>query len=276
MKTKHCFLSAALIGIAAGVVRILQYIWTIDPRGFYLGDRRSDFLAGCLVGLLAVGVLFGILSGIRQKKEPAALYHFGKSTPTRLLFLVLAAVSIADGIFRLAGGISVPTVLCFLGGVAWLVLAFRGTFPPFMELLPLLQLGGLIVDYFRSTYKYIQISEYSLRLLGLCAMAYFALVLIKTMTGADCPRGRLITAACLLLIFGVVSFLAPLAGGFEWSKLLFAVHGFTYCLLAALTLIWLPEGKLSPAAPIETPNPDTMNEYISDLPEIQEEDKDVL
>ena len=194
----------------------------------------------------------------------------------RLLFLVLATVSVADGIFRLAGGISVPTVLCFLGGVAWLVLAFRGTFPPFMELLPLLQLGGLIVDYFRSTYKYIQISEYSLRLLGLCAMAYFALVLIKTMTGADCPKGRLITAACLLLIFGVVSFLAPLAGGFEWSKLLFAVHGFTYCLLAALTLIWLPEGKLSPATPIETPNPDTMNEYISDLPEIQEEDKDVL
>lgn len=276
MKTKHCFLSAALIGIAAGVVRILQYIWTIDPRGFYLGDRRSDFLAGCLVGLLAVGALFSLFCGIRQKKSPATLYHFGKSTPTRLLFLVLAAVSVSDGIFRLAGGISIPTVLCFLGGIAWLILALRGTFPPFMELLPLLQLGGLIVDYFRSTYKYIQISEYSLSLLGLCAMAYFALVLIKTLAEAECPRGRLITASCLLLVFGVTSFLAPLAGGFEWSKLLFAVHGFTYCLLAALTLIWLPESKNDQAAPIETPNPDTMNEYISDLPEVQEDEQDVL
>lgn len=276
MKTKHCFLSAALIGIAAGVVRILQHIWTIDPRGFYLGGRLSDFFAGCLVGLLAVGLLLGIFSGIRQKKEPATLYHFGKSTPTRLLFLILAAVSVSDGIFRLAGGISIPAVFCFLGGIAWLILALRGTFPPFMELLPLLQLGGLIVDYFRSTYKYIQISEYCLGLLGLSSMAYFALVLIKTLSEADCTKGRLITASSFLLVFGVTSFLTPLTDGFEWSKLLFAVHGFTYCLLAALTLIWLPEGKHSPSAPIETPNLDALNQYISDLPEVQEDEQDDL
>lgn len=274
MKVKHYFISAMSMGFAAGIIRILQYIWSIDPRGFYLPDARSDFLSGALAGLLAVGVLWSIFAGLRQKKEQAVLsHHFAKSTPTRVLFILLAILSFADGGYRIASlGVSLVAVLCLAAGLAWLLFGILGKFPPLTGLFPILQLGALLMDYFVKTHKYIQISEYALCLLGLCAVAYFALLLIKTLAGAECSKGRLVTAGCILSLFGLTSFPVPLAGGFDWSKLIFALHGFTYCLLAALTLIWLPESKEAPEIRPDTPDPQMMREYISDLPEVSEEE----
>lgn len=274
MKTKTCFLRAAILGLTAGVVRVLQYIRAIDPRGFYLPGGQAEFLSGLLVGLLAVGALFSVLSGIRQKKAQATLsHHFCQSSPTRILFFLLAAVSLADGLFRvLHVGPSVTALLCFSGGLTWLLFGALGKVLPFLNLLPLLHLGGLIVDYFSQTYKYIQISEYSLSLLGLCAMTYFALLLLKTLSGADCSRRRLIAGSSLLLTFGATSFLAPLSSGFSVSALLFAVHGFVYCLLAALTLIWFPEEKATVAPATSSPDLQELNTYISDIPEVQEDE----
>ncbi len=274
MKIKNCFLGSALIGFAAGVVRILQYIFTIDDRGFYTDGRLSSFMAGLLVGLLAVGAVWSILCGALQKKDQAVFFHnYCKSTPTRVLFILLAAVSVADGVLRLVtDGFSIIPLLCLAGGIAWFTLGMTGAFPTLMGLMPLLHLGGLIVDYFRNTYKYIQVSAYSLGLLGLCAMIYFALVLIKVLAGAECTRRRLVGAGCILLVFGFASFLAPLAGGFSLNGLLFAAHGFTYCLLAALTLIWLPEGKHMPAPLAESPDPNTLDQYINEIPEVQEDE----
>ena len=274
MKIKNCFLGSALIGFFAGVVRILQYIFTIDDRGFYTDSRFSSFMGGLLVGLLAAGVVWSIACGLTQKKEQALFFQvFTKSTPTRVLFLILAAVSLADGILRwITAGLSITPILCLAGGIAWFALGMSGVFLPLMELMPLLQLGGLIVDYFKHTYKYIQVTTYSLGLLGLCAIIYFALILIKVLSGAECTRRRLVSGSCILLVFGSSSFLAPLADSFTLSGLIFAVHGFTYCLLAALTLIWLPEGKHVPTPPKDTPDPNELDQYINEIPEVQEDE----
>lgn len=274
MKTKHCFLGAAAIGFLAGVIRILQHTWTIDPRGFYTEGLLSSLLAWLLVGLLAVGAVWSIVCGATQKRGQAIFFRsFCTSTPTRVLFILLAAISFADGGLRLMeAGLSLTPCLCLAGGIAWLTMGLTGAFLPMMELMPLLQLGALIVDYFKNTYKYIQVSTYSLGLLGLCAATYFALVLIKVLNGADCARGRLTTASCLLVLFGCTSFLAPLADGFSLQALIFAVHGFTYCLLAALTLIWMPEGKHLAVPENEVPDPNELDQYINEIPEVQEDE----
>ena len=274
MKIKNCFMGAALIGLAAGIVRILQYIWTVDPRGFYTDGRLSSFLGGALVGLLGIGVIWSLVCGGVQKKGQALFFKtFNTSAPTRILFCILAAISAADGIQRwLTAGFSILPLLCLASGIAWLTLGLNGEFLPMMELLPLLHLGALIVDYFKHTYKYIQVSGYSLALLGLCAAAYFALTLIKVLKGAECSRRRLVGSSCVLLVFGCSAFLAPLCAGLSLSAFLFAVHGFTYCLLAALTLIWLPEGKHEVLSQIEVPDPKDLDQYINDIPEVQEDE----
>ncbi len=274
MKSKNCFLSAASLGVVAGAVRVLQYIWAIDSRGFYYHNEWADFLSGLLVGLLAVGALFSLFSGIRQKKEQVNLsYHFCQSAPTRILFFLLAAVSLGDALYRfLSVGFSPMILLCIFGSFTWALFGITKQILPFMNILPLLHLGGLIVDYFRQTYKYIQVSEYALSLLGLCAMTYFALLLLKALSGADCSRRRLVTGCCLLLTLGAASFIAPLTAGFSVSDLLFAVHGFTYCLLATLTLIWLPEKAVTQPPVSSSPDLQEMNTYISEIPEVQEDE----
>ncbi|MBR6793310.1 MAG: hypothetical protein IKM48_02995 [Clostridia bacterium] len=274
MKIKNCFTGAAIIGFLAGVLRVLQYIFTIDDRGFYTDGRLSTLAAGVLVGLLAGGVLWSIVCGGSQPKGQALFFQkYCSSTPTRVLFAVLGLISIADGILRItAEGLSLIPMLCIVGGLAWLSISAFGAFLPLMELMPLLQLCGLIVDYFRHTYKYIQVSEYALSLLGLCAITYFALVLLKVLSGAECTRRRLVGASCILLVCGCSSFLAPLAGGFSLNALIFAVHGFAYCLLAALTLIWLPEGKPPVTVPNEAPKPEALDQYINEIPEVQEDE----
>lgn len=274
MKIKNCFIGAAIIGFLAGVVRVLQYNFTIDDRGFYVDGQLSTLMTWLLVGLLAGGVLWSIVCGRSQSKRQALFFQkYCSSGPTRVLFIILGLVSIVDGILRItAEGVALIPVLCIVGGLAWLSISAFGTFLPLMELMPILQLCGLIVDYFKHTYKYIQVSEYALSLLGLCAMTYFALVLLKVLSGAECTRRRFVGASCILLVCGCSSFLAPLTVSFSLNALIFAVHGFAYCLLAALTLIWLPEGKQPVIIPDETPKPEALDQYINEIPEVQEDE----
>ncbi len=280
MKIKHGFISTALIGIAAGVVRILQYKMTIGADGYYIGGHLSDLLRGILVGLFASGAIWSIICGLMQKKSQAVLpHHFTRSAAARILFLLLAPAALADGLYRLSTSADtlslVLGVLCIASALTWLLLGIRGKQTPVLAILPVLQLGAMIIDYFWHTYKFIQVSEYTLGILGLCALVYFALLLTKAMIGADCSKQRLAIGSFMLMIFGAATLMAPLAGGFRIPLLLTAIQCFLYCLLAALMLIWLPE-KSEPAPKAEGPDLEALNEYISELPEVEEDDENEL
>ncbi len=278
MKIKHGFISTALIGFFAGAVRILQYILTIDEEGYYIGGALSNFLEGVLAGLLICGIGLGILLGAMQQKTQVALpHHFAKSTPPRVLFLLIAAVFLADGIWRLAAAGSaldrIIGILCVGAALNWGLLGLQGKLVPVLSLLPILQAGALIIDYFWRTYKYIQVSEYAIGILGLCALAYFILALMKAMTGADCSECRLARSGFCLTVLSFAAFMAPLASELQIGQIFLALEGLLFSLLAALILIWLPE---KPAVHRQTaiPDPAVLKEYISDLPEIQEENEE--
>ena len=58
MKIKHGFIGAWSIGLAAALLRAVQYITVIDKEGYYTKGGLSSFLGGMLIGLMAIGVLF--------------------------------------------------------------------------------------------------------------------------------------------------------------------------------------------------------------------------
>ena len=69
MKSQHGLLAAGTAGLAAGILRIVQYRLTIDRDGYYLEGALSDILSGVLIGLLAAGTAFCLICGLLQKKE---------------------------------------------------------------------------------------------------------------------------------------------------------------------------------------------------------------
>ena len=273
MKSQHGLLAAGTAGLAAGILRIVQYHLTIDRDGYYLEGALSDILSGVLIGLLAAGTAFCLICGLLQKKEQCSFSAvFGRYLPARILFLLIAVVSAADGVLRLLNrdqiGNTVAGILCLCGAIGWALLIRKETAGP-VVLLPVAHLCGLVLSYFWKTYKYLQVSEYTLDLLALCAAAFFTLMLMKARAEADCSKKRLTAVACLTVLFGLA---ALPSGGFEITSILLSVQLFLYILLAAVTLLLLPQSREPVPAGGHAPDPATLNEYISEIEEVDDHD----
>lgn len=280
MKNKQGFYGAAAIGGAAGVLRVLQYIFTIDQEGYYARSGFSSFLSGMLIGILAVGVLWSFFSG-RSQKQAVSFGILPKRNPLeQICFALLGGTALINGLVQLigSGGSALPALaglLMLAGGAGWLLLAAKGSrAPALIGLLPVLQLAALLLVYFRETYKFIQVSEYTIVTLGLCALCYFTLLLMKVQAGAECTKARLTVAACLVLVFGGAAFIAPLAGNFSPMLLLQCVQGSGFILLAALVLKQLPEDAAPAEEPQEAPDLSQLDEYISNIPDVEENENE--
>ena len=274
MKIKHGFIGAWSIGLAAALLRAVQYITVIDKEGYYTKGGLSSFLGGMLIGLLAIGVLFCFLAG-RKKKVPLTYSELigGSSVP----MVLLGAVSLADGIYRLIfAKVLLPrvvAVLCLLGAIGWIVIGLMGKrAPSILGLLPIIQMGAIIIDYFWNTYKYIQVSEYALTVLALSAACFFVLLIMKALAEADCSKGRLMIGGCLLTILGLPAFPVSLMGGLTASRIFLAAEGVLLLLIAADVLRRL--AKPCAPAPKEGPDLSALNEYINNLPEVEEQENE--
>lgn len=279
MKIKQGFYGAAAIGIAISVLRILQYILSIDAEGYYKAGGLSSFLSGMLIGLLAVGAIWSILCGFKMKAAVSFRRLIGEKPIVKVCFAALGISGMASGVLKLIGAKGtlpiLGAVLILAGGICWLLLAIKGSLPGLAVLLPVAGIIAEILLYFWNTYKFIQVSEYALVLLGLCCLCLFTLLLMKALAGADCSKGRLATAACFTLIFGGAAFLAPLAGGITPDAILRGIEGIAFILLAAFALKQLP-GADAPATEETWESPDLshLNEYISNLPEVEENENE--
>lgn len=274
MKVKQGFMGSLLIGVLAGILRIIQYLFAIEKDGFYIRGALASFSSGVLTGLLLVGLVWSILAG-RKKKEQ---FDYAAFSGRNLWFILLGAVFAADGIYRVFTAQStlmrVVGILCLAGALSWLLIGFLGRkVPGLLGLLPIFGFGGMIVAYFWQTYKYIQISEYTIVNLGLCVLCFFTMLLMKGFAGADCTRGRLTTAACLVLIFTPAACIAPLVDGLGIPDIFLACEGLLLLFLADITLQEIGTEPQS-SEPAEAPDPAELNEYINNLPEVEEQENE--
>ena len=279
MKIKRGFYATLLLGITAGVVRVIQYLFTVGADGYTDPGALPSFLQGLLAGLLAVGVIAALLTGFGKK---------GQRTPAQItgqwgvLFYPLGLLALVEGILRfpLESGLipRLACVSCFTAALGWVLLGVLGQKGlGLLGLLPLLHQGLRIVDFFRSTYKYLRVSEYTLTTLGMCALCFFTLLLMKAYAEADCAKTRVVFAACTVLVMAPAAFLAPVAGAFSLKHLLLALESACYILLAVSALQSAAQPPAPPAEeeePAKGPDLSVLNEYINNIPEVEDENHD--
>ncbi len=300
MKIKHFLYGGLGLGLAAGLLRISQYIFTIDEQGFFRTGNSASLLNGCLVGLLLIGCLWSFLAKMQKKEQVTAKVLFPRGAAD-LIFGGLALLSAAFGIYRiylaathsplsfhLSGGLAeapfsvvepavnwleiLVGVLCLLGACGWIVLCYRRETG--FALLPILQLGTMIIDYFWATYQYIHVSGYILMTLGLCTVLLYTVSLAKASVGAVCSCGRLTGVSVLVLCAVPACFVE---GFFNPTlpNLLLALLGVLFYALAILTLLQLTKPQPMKTTELEAEMPDLseLNQYFSEIPEEEQEDE---
>lgn len=282
MKTKKCLFGALSLGLVAGILRLVQYFTVIDKDGFFTQGALADFTNGCLVGILAVGVIFSFICSLKQKEQVpfARLYPRGFAD---LLFLALAVIAATEGAYRLfiaANATPIDSLSILLGilgllsGLAWIFLCKRKETP--LAFFPVLHLGGFIISYFWVTYQYIHVSGYVMMILGLCALLIFITSLMKAATGASCSRGRL-TFVSALAICSIPATFAEAIFNPTFVNLLMLANGALIFALAILTLLCLSKPLPEEAAAEEEnegPDLTTMNQFFSELPEEEETEEE--
>lgn len=285
MKIKSCLTGASIFGILAGIVRLAQYIFTIDDKGFYKPGLLSMGLNLGLIVLLALGTLWILICGFGgAKKEASFAPLFEKSGAGHTYFWLLGILTLAQGIFSfLFAADRAGKLLGILGlaaGILWILLeriSMKGKSLGLLAALPVLHLCGVILSYFWQTYKYIHISEYILTTLALCALLLFLLALLKPAANGETTRQRLCATAGLAIIFSCAvllpAFPFALLRGITFQSIFFFLSGLFYLLLAILVLRRLSTlPKEEPTEELHAPDLSALNEFLSNLPEVDEEE----
>ena len=289
MKTKTCLIGALSIGLAAGVTRILQYIFTIGPNGFYLHTPLADVLSIVLTALLAVGVIWCLIYGFSGSKEGASYSAILLTNPKNkfnFFFIMVGVYSFSGCLHGIGNYLDtksplqlVVAALCLLGGIAWIIIdrkTVKGAPIGLIAVLPVVHLGAMIIDYFWQTYKYIHVSTFTLALLGLCTYLLLVLSLMKTAVGGACTLRRLGASAGLVIVFAFASFWIPLFGETfventmveSDSHFYFGIYLSGLAFQTLYGIIRLP--KKQEEQPAE-PDLSHLDEYLSNLPEVEEE-----
>ncbi len=281
MKIKQAMISALGLGGLAGLLRVVQYFAAMDGEGYFLFTPLSKVLQIALVVVLLAGFGAAWLF-CHGKAETPLIGNEGRwiSFPVRQLFLVLGTLALLDAVRGyLSGGVSVELLFYLLGALGWLVLALGKSADTFWGLLTLLHSGACVVAYFWTTYRDLHISEYTFGMLGLCVILLMNLQLVRGTAGGTVPRERLARNCCYVLVLGFAAFAAPLfrlltnqngAG----ELLIRSLQGLAYMAVALMILKKLPliPQAVSPEKEkIEAPDLEQLNEFISELPEIEED-----
>ncbi len=287
MKTKTCLIGALSIGLAAGITRVMQYIFTIGPKGFYLHTPLADGLNILLTALLALGVIWCLIYGFSGSKDEASFSAlFRAKAKINGFFLLVGLQSLIGCVIGIHNYLDtksplqlVVAALCLLGGIAWLVIdrkTVKGVPIGLIAVLPVLQLGAVIIDYFWQTYKYIHISAFTLALLGLCTCILLVLSLMKAAVGGACTLRRLGASAGLVIVFAFAGFWVPLFGeifvenSMAENSYLFTLGMYLSGLAAQTLFNILRHPKKQEEQPAE-PDLSHLNEFLSNLPEVEEE-----
>jgi hypothetical protein len=292
MKSKSCLPGACIFGALAFVIRLTQYIISIDENGFYRNDTLSLVLNIALIATLCLGTLWCLICGFGgKKKQPPFENLFQKDDTVPFYFGLLGVLAVADGLFRLwQSGLNIrqltdiqlghiAALFCLLGGIIWILLSFfsvQGKSIGLWAILPVLHLSFVILDYFWQTYKFIHVSEYILTTLGLCAALLFVLALMKPAGGGTSTGQRICSTAGLVIVFSFGALLpmlpVTLIHRLRWQDLALFLSGAFYLLLAIHTLRQLSHLPADQPAPQEErPDLSALYEYLSDLPEVDDE-----
>lgn len=286
MKIKSCLAGATIFGIAACILRLLQYFFTIDEAGFFKAGLLSALLNVGLIVALGLGTLWIIVCGFGGKKRETDFGALFTKKSHRTYFILLSLLAFADGIYHFFTAADrlnrIVGILGVVAGVIWILLgncAVKGKTLGLWAAIPILHLSGMILSYFWQTYKYIHNSEYILLTLGLCAFLLFILALLKPAADGSSTRQRLCATAGLSVIFSLGVFLPVMIGqalkGFQtlsFSELHFFLMAVVLLPMAIYILKRLSQlPKEDPVQEISTPDLSHLNEFLSDLPEIEEE-----
>lgn len=272
MRIKQGLWGCLLVGIAAGIVRTFEYLFTIDHQGYYLPGSAASFLNGVLVGLLVVGFLWSLYCGIARKSTQAESKELiGGEAHLRPYFTVIGVVTIAIGIARffLNNQLSLLSgIACIIGGIGWCIAGKARKQMGGAALLPTLYIVARIVIYFWETYKFIHISGYILETLALCSQALLTLLVMKLLAGADVSRERLTRAAFWAILLTPAANLAPLInlfrGGFAPETIFSALFALAYMLLSIQLLSSLNWRITHPEQQDE--ESDEMEQILAQLP----------
>ena len=285
MKIKSCLAGATFFGIVAGILRLLQYFFTIDENGFFKLGLLSTLLNVGLVIALGLGTLWIVICGFGGKKRETEFGSLFTKKSHRTYFILLGLLALADGFYRffsIADRLNrIVAILGLVAGIVWFLLgdrAVKGKTLGILAALPILHLGGMILSYFWQTYKYIHNSEYILLTLGLCGYLLFILALLKPAADGYSTRQRLCATAGLSVIFSWGAFLPVLIGqmlkGFQattFTELHFFLLGLVIYPLAIYILKRLSQlPKEDPIEEISAPDLSHLNEFLSDLPELDD------
>lgn len=287
MKIKSCLAGATVFGIIAGILRLMQYIFTIDELGFFKLGILSTLLKVGLVVALGLGTLWIIVCGFGGKKRETDFGALFTKKGHFAYFLFLSLLAFADGAYKLLNATDrlnrIVGLLGIFAGIIWIILgarAVKGKTSGLIAAIPVLHLGGMILTYFWQTYKYIHNSEYILLTLGLCAFLLFILALLKPAANGFSTRQRLCATAGLSIIFSWGAFLPIMVGhlmrGFKtmtFSELHFFLLAVVLLPMAIYILKRLSQlPKEDPIQEVASPDLSHLNEFLSDLPEIADEE----
>lgn len=287
MKIKSCLAGATIFGIAAGVLRLLQYFFTIDEAGFFKMGILSTLLNVGLIVALGLGTLWIVVCGFGGKKRETEFGALFTKKSHRTYFILLGLLAFADGVHRfltLTDRLNrIVAVLGIIAAILWIILgdrAVKGRTLGLFAALPILHLCGMILSYFWQTYKYIHNSEYILLTLGLCAFLLFILALLKPAADGFSTRQRLCATAGLSVIFSWGVFLPVMVGQFlkgfrtlTFSELHFFLLALVLLPLAIYILKRLSQlPKEEPVEEVAAPDLSHLNEFLSNLPEIDDEE----
>lgn len=273
------------IGLAAGILRAIEYLFTIDRAGYYLPGPTAEFLSGALVGLLIAGFCWSLFCGIeRGGEELGSKELIGGSSHLQFYFMVVGIVTAIDGVGRIIGGIHIAGgtvaidklsiiagLACLLGSIGWIAASKARKALGMAALLPTIQIVVLIIVYFWTTYKEIHISGYILETLALCAQSLITLLVMKMMADATTSRARLARCCYWMLLLFPCANLSPLLrmakGIFSIQMVCTAINGIALMLLSVQILSSLHWRITHPAPKEQGKIPDEMEQFLSQLPQ---------
>lgn len=277
MRIKKGLFGCLFVGLAAGIVRACEYLFTIDQEGYYLNTATASFLNGMLVGLLVAGFIWSLFCGLARKGEELdSKALIGGASHLQPYFLVVGLVTALDGILRFFEGDTLSVLgglACLLGAVGWIIASKAKKALGGAALLAPLQIVVIIIVYFWTTYKDIHISGCILETLALCAQALLTLLVMKLLADSTASRARLSRCCFWTLLLFPAANLAPLmqiASGVYSARMIFnAINGAALMLLSAqilLSLSWRVTHQQ-----IDSPDPNEMDDYLSQIPEIDDQ-----
>lgn len=270
MKNKVAHWGIVIFALVAALIRALENGLTIGADGYYLAVPLAPILKWCLIGVLALGVLWSIIAYWGNKETTDAETLYGTDRMPRFLFAVLGLLTVADGVicFIFEAGSTlekVGAVLIALGALGWFGMAYSPKRTGLWIILPTLQFSVQIIVYFWSTYKEIHVSANILGMLGWCAALFFVHSLGKVLVGATCTKGRLGTACGLVIVVLFPAFILS-----DTDAVLHYAYGILLVMLAAHTLKCLPR-EPQKLETVEGPDLSVLNEYMDAIPEVEEE-----